>query len=134
MFSNWRIFMKSVLVLLALLAAFGFGACGGTRLLPSDLTETYYFLAGDGTGNYYKIDFVDDNNGTLKEMTPAGTADDPSDDTEVSSDPFNITGLDGTRHFTGATFSSDAGLLTTSVSLYTFMTYGYVQFIPVYSD
>ena len=119
--------MRNVAILLAIVMVLWVVGCNDTRLLPSDMTEIYYYQL-DGSVNYFTIDFTDDSNGTLKEMGPGTLPLDPSDDTIEVTDPFNITGLDATRHFTGATFSSDAGLTVGRVSLYTFRTYGYVKF------
>lgn len=125
--------MKKVVILLVIVMVFGFIGCDDTRLLPSDMTETYYYQP-DGSENYFTIDFTDDNNGTLEEIDPGDPYDpdfdfdDKTDDIIIATDPFNISGLDGTRHFTGANFSSDTGLTTGQVALYTFRTYGYVKF------
>jgi len=130
--------MRKIILITIVVLIIGISGCSDVRLLPSDMKDTYYYQP-EGSKIYYSIDFTDDNNGTLLEydydatFDPGGANEDKDFDYRTDglpkpSESFNITGLDGTRYFTGATFSSVAGLTVGSVALHTFKTFGYVRF------
>lgn len=134
--------MKKITVFVILLVILGFVGCSDTRILPSDTTGTLFFFQADGEVNIFSIEFDNDTTGTLREWDPdfdpslslselidlGIDKDDISNYTEVDTDPFIISGLNGTRHLSGSSFSSDTGITILKVWLHTFRSYGLSYF------
>ena len=139
--------MKKIAVFTITVVILGLAGCSDTRILPSEITGTVFYYQADGEENIFSIEFDNNTSGTLRELSPHPVfdptlsvselldldppidKDDPVNFTEVDNDPFTISGLSGTRHLTGGTFSSDTGITTWKVWLYTFRNYGYSNFL-----